>query len=172
MDLLPAVFLYLGILHHAELIGKGVNVGYDQVFLQAHLRSTALDHTVLRHMGHADLSDIGNGFIGNILSIEEDPSLQGPHVACDNGDQLTLPISLNTCNTYDLAFPYLHAYPGKLGDLKLVHVRKVLGLQHHFPCLHPGLIILKGDFPSHHQVGDILLGHILCKIRPLGDAAL
>ena len=117
-----AVGLNLRLLDHAELVGKGIDVGNGQIFLNRHIRRAAVHHTVLRYMGHADLTDMGNRLMGNLLALQEDLSVDGLHVSCDNRNQLALSVALNAGDSNDLALSYLHTDAGKLRHLELIHV--------------------------------------------------
>ena len=57
-------------------------------------------------MGHAVLTDVGNGFVGNIPAVQGYLPLQGPHIACYDGNQFALPIALHAGNPHD--FPFVH----------------------------------------------------------------
>ena len=68
---------------------------------------------VLRNMGHAVQTFLPDGFLCDILSIEDHLPLFHGHQSCNPIDQFRLTVTVNTGHTEDLPFSYLE---GNISD--------------------------------------------------------
>ena len=96
------MFPHLLGIDHFQPIGKAVNIGNHQILCHGHSLRTAIIHTILRNISQSGLTDLTNRIMGHIFSLQINFSLTAPDSGCDNRDQFTLTVAIDSGNSQDL----------------------------------------------------------------------
>ena len=131
-----------------------------QVLAHAEAADVAVVGAVLGDVADPALQALARPVPGDLLAVEEHPSLVGAHEAQQRLDQLGLPVALDPGDPEDLTGPGLEG--DVLDHLVAADVddRDVLGAQHRRAGLGLGLVDGQLDRASDHQLGQLGLAGV------------
>ncbi len=108
-------------------------------------------------MGHAVFNHYPGGLDGHCFTIQDDHPFIGLTQSGDRFDQFSLAISLDACQSKDLARPYFEGHIMHCVHLAGALDSKMFYLKYNFFWLGYSFFHLEENFTTHHHVGQFFL---------------